>query len=196
MVYINDFKNRQISLDVDESLALEMALFNKFTLLKNFVDAYFSTIGAPIEQTGSYDKMISALTYNSHVELFELTTKFSKNTVLDFAKEYLKLYKENDTSEKESSQNDSILNKIDMSLFKSREDVSEEEFKNEIKSIWEHIECNFDKKIEKAIVEEDFSVKFIMHGLDDSQVERLNDYFTSIYLTESFSDYTVISLDM
>jgi len=86
---------------------------------------------------------------------------------------------------------------INMENFKSTEDtINEEEIKKELSEIWNFIEANFDRKIEKVVVIECAAEFHFSYKLNDSQIERLQDHFNLISEIETCDDYTIINLDI
>jgi len=85
---------------------------------------------------------------------------------------------------------------INLESYKPIHDFDEDKLKNTLSKIWEHIECNFDKKVQKVIVMGTDAQFYTSYSLDDSQMERLSDSFNIICGVESYSDFTLISLDI
>lgn len=86
--------------------------------------------------------------------------------------------------------------KINLESCKPTHDFDEDKLKSTLNKIWEHIECNFDKKVEKVIVIGMDAQFYTSYPLDDSQNERLMDSFNIICGIESCSDFTLVSLDI
>lgn len=85
---------------------------------------------------------------------------------------------------------------INLESYKPIHDFYEDKLKNTLSKIWEHIECNFDKKVQKVIVIGTDAQFYTSYSLNDSQMERLSDSFNIICRVESYSDFTLISLDI
>lgn len=85
---------------------------------------------------------------------------------------------------------------INLEACKPTHDFDEDKLKSTLSKIWEHIECNFDKKVEKVIVIGMDAQFYTSYSLDDSQIERLMDNFNIIRGVDSYSNFSLISLDI
>lgn len=85
---------------------------------------------------------------------------------------------------------------INLEYYKPIHDFDEDKLKNILSKIWEHIECNFDKKVQKVIIIGTDAQFYTSYLLDDSQKERLMDSFNIICGVDSSNDFTLISLDI
>lgn len=86
--------------------------------------------------------------------------------------------------------------KINLEACKPTHDFDEDKLKSTLSKIWEHIECNFDKKVEKVIVIGTDAQFYTTYPLDDSQNERLMDSFNIICGVDSYSNFILITLDI
>lgn len=86
--------------------------------------------------------------------------------------------------------------KINLESCKPTHDFDEDKLKSTLSKICEHIECNFDKKVEKVIVIGTDAQFYTTYPLDDSQNERLMDSFNIICGVDSYSNFILITLDI
>lgn len=93
-------------------------------------------------------------------------------------------------------QHEQSRQKIDLESCKPTHDFDDNKLRNTLGTIWEYIECNFDKKVEEVIVIGTDAQFYTSYLLDDSQNERLMDSFNIICGVESCNNFTLISLDI
>lgn len=89
-----------------------------------------------------------------------------------------------------------IKKNINLESCKPTHDFDDNKLRNTLIRIWEHIECNFDKKVEKVVVIGTDAQFYTSYSLDDSQNEKLMDSFNVICGVDSYSDFLLISLDI
>lgn len=136
---------------------------------------------------------------NKIIPFGEMQFHFDKNNIeVNFiTKEDAKIIMDNmGTKVFLKSNQEQSQQKINLEACKPTHDFDEDKLKSTLSRIWEHIECNFDKKVEKVIVIGADAQFYMSYSLDDSQNERLMDGFNIICGVDSYSNFTLITLDI
>lgn len=118
------------------------------------------------------------------------TLEACSNKLFDLVRRFIDRKDEVERKYKKLKQN------INLESCKPTHDFNEDKLISTLIKIWEYIECNFDKKVEKIIVVGMDAQFYTSYRLDNEQNERLKCCFNIICDIESIRDFTLITLDI